>query len=104
MGKLDDFDKTARAGIHEDNMDKATALTIEKHMHDICPFKIGQRVRVAPTYRYAAFFSEVYVVIGMRWEIELGDGSISIKIANDVNIEQACGHVGKFRPDDLVPA
>ena len=104
-GKLDHFDKTARVGIHEDSVNKAaTALTIEKHMRDICPFRIGQRVRVAPTYRYASFFPDVYVVIGMRWEIELGGGAVSIKLANDANIEQGCGHVGKFRPDDLVPA
>ena len=92
------------ARIEEDSVDKAAALTIEKHMHDICPFTIGQRVRVASTYRYASLFPDVYVVIGIRWEIELGDGTVSIKLAKDIHIAQGCGQVGKFLPDDLVPA
>jgi hypothetical protein len=45
-----------------------------------------------------------YVVIGIRWEIELEDGTVSIKLAKDIHIAQGCGQVGKFLPDDLVPA
>jgi hypothetical protein len=78
-------------------------VIFEKHMHDICPFRIGQRVRVASTYRNAEFFPDVYVVIGIRWELELGDGAVSIKLANYVNIEQGSGYVGKFLSNDLVP-
>ena len=78
-------------------------VIFEKHMHDICPFRIGQRVRVASTYRYAGFFPDVYVVIGIRWELELGDGSVSVRLANYVNIEQGSAYVGKFLSNDLVP-
>jgi hypothetical protein len=80
------------------------ASTTEKYLHHICPFKIGQRVRVTPTYRYAAFFPDEYIVIGIRWEIELGDGTVSIKLAKDIHIAQGCGQVGKFHCDDLMPA
>ena len=60
-------------------------------------------MRVASTCRYVEFFPDVYVVIGLRWELELGDGTVSIKLANYVNIEQRSGYVGKFLSTDLVP-
>lgn len=78
---------------------------IEKLMHDICPFRIGQRVRVSPNYKFEEWLDGVFVVVSLDWEYQKGDGHpINIGIASDDEITARLGATDGFSPDDLIPA
>ena len=46
-------------------------------MRDICPWKIGDTVVVKRSHQYADDFRGVWIITGMRWEYQRGDGKIT---------------------------
>ena len=79
-----------------------TASRMEKHLMEISPFRLGSRVRVAPSFKYSGEWKSVYVVTGLRWEYQKGP-DINIEIAGDDDIERGCGATDGFRVADLEP-
>lgn len=76
-----------------------------KLMHEVCPYRIGSRVRVAPTNPYASEWRDTYAVVGIAWEYQKGDGhGINISIAHDNDIEGRYGCTDGWKVADLVPA
>lgn len=74
-------------------------------MHEVCPFRIGSRVNVSPTYRYADDWKGNYAVVAISWEYQKGDGhGINIAIASNEEIENRHGWTDGFKIDDLQPA
>lgn len=76
---------------------------IERHLIDICPFRLGQRVRVNDKYIYHNEWHGVFVITGMRWEYQKANGQINIEIASDDEIERGYGSTDGFSPNDLEP-
>jgi hypothetical protein len=73
--------------------------------HEICPFRIGSRVAVVPTHKFAKDWPGNYAVTCIRWEYQSGDGTwINISIAHDNDIAGRHGDTDGWRVDDLVPA
>lgn len=74
-------------------------------MHQICPYRIGSRVKIAPDNEYAKDWPGNYAVVGIRWEYNRGDGhGINIEIASDTDIAARHGSTDGWSPDDLLPA
>lgn len=68
-----------------------------------CPFKIGDRVVVSPSNRYAGEWIGEYIITGMRWEYQRGHGDeINIAVASDPEIEGGHGDTDGWRPSDWV--
>jgi hypothetical protein len=73
--------------------------------HEICPFRIGSRVAVAPTNQFAGEWRGKYIVTGIRWEYQIGEGTgINISIAHPDDIAGRYGDTDGWRVDDLIPA
>jgi hypothetical protein len=73
--------------------------------HDICPYRVGSRVRVAETNEYAKEWPGIYVVTCIRWEFQKGDGTaINISIASDLELQAKNGDTDGWSSDDLLPA
>lgn len=73
--------------------------------HEICPFRIGSRVKVAPSNRHAAEWPADYTVVAIMWEYDRGDGTkINLAIASDDEIKHRNGWTDGWTIDDLVPA
>lgn len=74
-------------------------------MHEVCPFRIGSRVKIAPTNEYASEWPGSYAVVGIRWEYNRGDGhGINIEIASDQDIGRRHGGTDGWCISDLLPA
>lgn len=73
--------------------------------HEICPYRIGSRVRINPKNKYASEWLGNYAVVGITWDYQKGDGlSINIAIASDDEISGRQGSTDGWSPDDLIPA
>jgi hypothetical protein len=71
-------------------------------LHDICPFRIGSRVRVKDGHKYASEWPGNYAVTGIRWDYQRGDGTaLNISIASDLEIQARNGDTDGWSPDDL---
>lgn len=82
-----------------------TEQTVLLLMHDICPFRIGSRVTVSPTNKYASEWTGNYAVVMIEWKYRDGRGhGINIGIASDDEIASRSGYTDGFSPDDLLPA
>lgn len=79
-------------------------MGLEKFLHDVVPFRIGSKVRVTERAKYAADWPGVYVVVGLTWEYQRGDGRVNIAIAADDEIEHGLGSTDGWTVDDLAPA
>jgi len=77
----------------------------QRLMYEICPFRIGNRVRVSPTYKYSNEWPDTYIVTGVRWAYQKGTGElIDISIASEEEIIERRSDTDGWRPDDLLPA
>jgi hypothetical protein len=76
-----------------------------RQMVQICPFRIGQRVTLAPSYEYAAAWPGEYVIVGLTWEYTVGAGhDINVGLASDDDIvNRYGGWTNGFLLKDLVP-
>lgn len=82
-----------------------TPDTFIKLFAKVCPYRIGSKVRVSPDHKLAADWPETFVVVGVRWNYQSGDGhEIEIDIATDDEIIRRHGPTGPWRVEDLVPA
>lgn len=76
-----------------------------KLMHDICPLRIGQRVKASPTNKYRDEWCETYVVTMIAWDYQHGAGhGINIGIASGDEIINRYGMTDGWSPDDWLPA
>jgi hypothetical protein len=74
-------------------------------MRDICPFRVGNKVRIKDTVPFAAEWRGVHIVTGIRWEYRKGDGAgINISIASEEEMVAGRGDTDGWSPDDLMPA
>jgi|KBSMisStandDraft_5_1062788.scaffolds.fasta_scaffold6421170_1 hypothetical protein len=73
-------------------------------MRDICPWKIGDTVVVKRSHQYADDFRGVWIITGMRWEYQRGDGKINIEIASENEILHGHGATDCWSVDDFEPA
>ena|ERR1700723_3412349 len=79
-------------------------MDIQRHLVDICPFRVGQRVTVKPGNGWRMdWIGGEWVIVGITWEYQRGDGRLNIAIASDDEIEHGHGASDGFRPDDLLP-
>lgn len=80
--------------------------TILRHMHEICPFRIGSRVRVKQDSRaWTSDWQGIFVIVLIEWDYRRGRGDgINIGIASDDEIEHRLGYTDDFHVDDLEPA
>lgn len=78
-------------------------MNIMNHMHDIVPFRIGQKVRIKPDPFRDKYWSGEWVVVGIVWEYQKGNGSVNIWIASHHDIEHGFGATDGFSVDDLEP-
>jgi len=84
--------------------ERKSKMEIQRHMHEICPFRVGQRVTVKPGNGWLMdWVKGEWVVVGIQWEYQCGDGRVNIAIASDDEIEHGHGATDGFRPDDLMP-
>lgn len=73
--------------------------------HNIVPYRIGSRVRVSQGYRFAADWPGTYIIVGMTWEYQRGDGyGINIAIASEDEIVSRLGSTDGWKPEDLLPS
>lgn len=80
------------------------AVSILKHLMDVCPFRVGQTVRVRQgSDAWRSDWRGVYVITGIRWEYQRANGQLSIELATDDEIERGYGATDDFRVDDLEP-
>ena len=80
-------------------------MDLMKHMHELVPFRIGHAVKINPAFRYADDWKGTFVVVGLQWDYQKGDGTgINISIASDEEIEGRYGWTDGFTVDDLLPA
>lgn len=75
---------------------------------EICPFRIGSRVRVRQCDSMPAWASDwangVFIVTGLRWEYQKGAGDrLNISIASEDEIVNRLGDTDGFRVDHLEP-
>lgn len=75
---------------------------LQRLMHDVCPLKIGDLVKVSPKCRYAADWPGTYIVTGMRWEYQRRAGAINLAIAAEDEIVRGDGETDGFSVDDLI--
>lgn len=86
-------------------MDIKTETIASLLFHDICPYRIGSRVRINPKNIYASEWPDNYAVVGITWDYQRGDGhSINLAIAHDNDIIGRYGSTDGWSPDDLIPA
>ena len=72
---------------------------------EVCPYQIGSRAKVRPTYPHAGDWKGSYVVVAIMWEYDRGDGAaINIALASDDDIKHRSGWTDGWRIDDLMPA
>lgn len=74
-------------------------------MHEVCPYRIGSRVKINPANKYASEWPGNYAVVGITWEYQRGDGyGINVAIASDDEISARHGSTDGWRVGDLLPA
>lgn len=79
-------------------------MDFQRHMVDICPFRVGQRVTVKPGAGWRTdWINGEWIIVGIRWDYQRGDGRIDITIASDDEIAHGRGASDGFRPVDLLP-
>jgi hypothetical protein len=79
------------------------SVSILRQMVEICPWRIGSRVTVKQGHVYATDFPGVWVVVGLRWEYQRGDGHINVEIASDSEIQRGAGATDGWSVDDFEP-
>lgn len=73
--------------------------------HEVCPYRIGSRVKIHPDNKFAGEWKDTYAVVGITWDYQKGDGTgINIAIAHDNDIKGRYGSTDGWRIDDLMPA
>lgn len=73
--------------------------------HEVCPYRIGSRVKIAPTHVCVADWPADYTVVAIMWEYQKGDGTgVNIAIASDDEIKHRNGWTDGWKIDDLLPA
>jgi len=70
----------------------------------VCPFQIGQRVRVRETAQYASDFPDDAYVVGIVWEYQKLPARYNIWLANAGEIAGGLGATDGWRPEDLEAA
>lgn len=71
---------------------------------DICPFCLGQRVRVSQTYPYASTYQDdTYRITQITHEYRRGAYNVNIAIATDAEIASHVGSTDGFASTDLTP-
>lgn len=74
-------------------------------MHNICPYRIGSRVKVKPEHKYAAEWNGTYIVVMISWNYQDRDGDgINIGIISQEELLARYGWSDGWSPDDLLPA
>jgi len=72
--------------------------------HEICPFRVGDRVAIKRSHKFAGDWPEPLNVASVTWEYWKGDGTeINIGLALDDDLEHGHGITDGWRPDDLEP-
>lgn len=75
-----------------------------RQMVEVCPLRIGMRVRMWPDAKYADEWPGEYVVVSLTWEYQKGAGhSINVGIASDEDIVHRCGCTDGFSVYDFMP-
>jgi hypothetical protein len=85
--------------------DIAAPERLRRLMMEVSPYKVGHRVKLAPTCEYASEWPDTYIIVGIDWDYQRGDGhGINISIASEEEIVARHGSTDGFRPHDLLPA
>lgn len=69
-----------------------------------CKLRLGQRVTIAPSYKYAMDWPGDYIIVGMRWDYQRPDTKLDIAIASQDEIEHGLGSTDGWADADLIPA
>lgn len=70
---------------------------------ETCSLRVGDAVTVSPLAKYAVEWPDTYIVTGVRWEYQSGDGKrINIAIAHQTDIGERYGDTDGWRVADLV--
>lgn len=78
---------------------------LRRQMIEVCPFRLGHCVTVAPGYKYASEWPDKYIIVSLTWEYHQGNGhGINIGIASEDEIVNRYGWTDGFNADDLLPA
>jgi hypothetical protein len=89
---------------HSVSHEMAAPERLRRMMMQVCPFRVGHRVTVSPTFKYAADYPGEYVIVGMVWEYQHGDGhDVNIWISSDEEIIRRDGSTDGFSANDLLP-
>lgn len=75
--------------------------------HEICPFRIGSRVKIAKTSAFAGEWQGEYSVVGINWNYQSskGDGTlVTLAIASDQELEGKMAPTDGWCIDELTPA
>jgi len=70
---------------------------------DLCTLRLGQRVTVAPTAKYANEWPGEYLIVGMALEYRDRPNEINITIATPDDIAKRHGSTDGWGPSDLIP-
>lgn len=71
---------------------------------EVCPFRVGHRVRVKDSYLHAGDWRGEYVIVSLTWEYQKGDGhDINVGIASDDEIINRHGWTDGFKVKDIEP-
>lgn len=70
---------------------------------EVCPFRVGHRVTITPTHKYASEWPGEYIITGIQWDYRNGS-DINISIASEDEIANRHGDTDGWAPDDLLPA
>ena len=83
----------------------STKERLMRLMLEVSPFRVGHLVTVSPSFKYASDWPGTYIITGMSWDYQRGDGhEINITIASEDDIVKRCGPADGFRTIDLIPA
>lgn len=76
---------------------------IDKFMREICPYRIGQRVRIKPDTRFATDWTGVYAVVGLVWKYTGEVGHVDVWLASDDDIRRGVGPTDGWSLGELEP-
>lgn len=77
---------------------------LRRQMVEVCPFRVGHCVTVAPDYKYAADYPGKYIIVSLTWEYWKGDGhGINVGIASEDDVVNRHGWTDGFELSDLLP-
>lgn len=98
-------DETRQSPTEAVSHEIAAAERLRRLMIQVCPFRVGHRVTVSPTFKYAADYPGEYVIVGIVWEYQHGAAGhdVNIWIASAEEIIRRDGSTDGFSVNDLIP-